>query len=61
MKILPFLKLIGSWDVELEIEVANEDELYIHLNDFRNKFSDIIRDFDIIRVVETVKYNFFPF
>lgn len=60
-KATQFLKLIGSWDMEIEFETENEDELYQILNDLRKKFSEIIRDFDILRITETYKYNYFPF
>ena len=60
-KATQFLKLIGSWDLEIEFETENEDELYTILQDLRNKFSNIIRDFDIIRITKTYKYNYFPF
>ncbi len=56
-----FLRLIGSWDLEIEFETENEDELYQILNEIRKKFHEIIRDFDIIRIVETNKFNLFPF
>ncbi len=46
------MKLIGSWDLEIEFEVENEDELYREINKMRKEFSDIIRDYDIIRVTE---------
>lgn len=60
-KIAQLIKLIGSWDIELEYEVENEDELYKELGELRNKFSDIIRDYDIIRITKTYKYNYYPF
>jgi DNA-binding Lrp family transcriptional regulator len=60
-KATQLLKLIGSWDLEIEFETENEDELYKILTDVRMKFSDIIRDFDILRITETYKYNYFPF
>lgn len=60
-KVTQFLKLIGSWDLEIEFETENEDELYKVLTDMRKKFSNIIRDFDILRITETYKYNYFPF
>jgi DNA-binding Lrp family transcriptional regulator len=56
-----FLKLIGSWDLEIEFETENEDELYKILNELRKEFSEIIRDFDILRITETYKYNYYPF
>lgn len=60
-KITQFLKLIGSWDIELEIESESEDEFHKILLDIRKKFSEIIRDFEVIRVTHTHKYNYFPF
>ena len=60
-KATQFLKLIGSWDLEIEFETEDEDELYKILIDIRKKFSKIIRDFDILRITETFKYNYFPF
>jgi len=60
-KATQFLKLIGSWDLEIEFETENEDELYKILTDIRKQFSDIIRDFDILRITKTHKYNYFPF
>jgi Lrp/AsnC family transcriptional regulator, leucine-responsive regulatory protein len=60
-KATQFLKLIGSWDMEIELETENEDELYSILNEIRKEFSDIIRDFDILRITETFKYDYYPF
>ncbi len=60
-KATQFLKLIGSWDLEIEFETENEDELYKILTEIRKQFSPIIRDFDILRITETYKYDYFPF
>jgi len=60
-KATQFLKLIGSWDLEIEFEAESEDDLYNTLNEFRKDFSEVIRDFDIIRITKTFKYNYFPF
>ena len=60
-KATQFLKLIGSWDLEIEFETENEDELYKILTEIRKQFSEIIRDFDILRITETFKYDYFPF
>jgi len=60
-KAVQLLKLIGSWDLEIEWEVANEDECYQVINEFRNFFSDIIREYDIIHIIKVYKYNYFPF
>jgi DNA-binding Lrp family transcriptional regulator len=60
-KVPQLLKLIGSWDLEIEFEVENEDELHNYLTEIRKEFSNIIRDFDIIRIIKTYKYDYFPF
>jgi Lrp/AsnC family transcriptional regulator, leucine-responsive regulatory protein len=60
-KITQMLKLIGSWDLEFEVETSGEEELYEILTEIRKKFSDIIRDFDILRIIKTIKYDYFPF
>ncbi|MDD5192208.1 MAG: winged helix-turn-helix transcriptional regulator [Candidatus Nanoarchaeia archaeon] len=60
-KATQFLKLIGSWDLEIEFETENEDELYRILTEIRKEFSDIIRDFDILRITKNYKFSFFPF
>src|SRR3989344_7487923 len=46
-KITQFLKLVGSWDVEIEIEVEDENELYKIIDEIRKEFNDVIRDYDI--------------
>lgn len=60
-KATQLLKLIGSWDIEIEFETESEDELHSILSEVRQKFSHIIRDFDIIRITDNYKFNFFPF
>ena len=60
-KATQLLKLIGSWDLEIEFETENEDSLYKIITEIRKEFSNVIRDFDIIRITETYKYDYFPF
>ncbi len=56
-----FLRLLGSWDVELEFEVRDEEHLHRILMDVRNRFSDIIRDYDTLLIYREHKLNYFPF
>ncbi len=56
-----FLKLLGSWDIELEFEVNDEEELHRILLELRNKFSGIIRDYDTLLIYKEHKLNYFPF
>ncbi len=56
-----YLKLVGAWDCELEFEVENENQLHDILLEIRNKFSDIIRDYDTLLINKEHKLNYFPF
>ncbi|MBS3094105.1 Lrp/AsnC family transcriptional regulator [Candidatus Pacearchaeota archaeon] len=60
-KATQFLKLIGSWDLEIEFEVETSDELYENLNQIRKDFADIIKEYEVLKITKTLKYNFFPF
>lgn len=59
--ILFVVKVIGNYDLQLEIEVKEYAEIEKILKEFRQKFSQYIRDFEILRVIKECKYDFFPF
>ncbi|MBR9693225.1 Lrp/AsnC family transcriptional regulator [Candidatus Woesearchaeota archaeon] len=56
-----YLKLVGSSDTELEFEVESDEQLHKILLEIRNKFSDIIRDYDTLLIKEEHKLNYYPF
>jgi len=56
-----FLKLIGSWDIEIEFELDDEDTLYKIIADIRKEFSAILRDYDTLRIIKTHKMDYYPF
>lgn len=58
---MQYLKLVGSWDVELEFEVKDDEQLHEILLEIRNKFSDIIRDYDTLLIHQEHKLNYYPF
>ena len=58
--IVGIIKLIGLWDFEMELEVENKEQMLKITRDFRDKFRDIIKDFEIIPLFHEYKYNFFP-
>jgi Lrp/AsnC family leucine-responsive transcriptional regulator len=60
-KVTQMLKVVGSWDVEIEVECSSEAEYYSILNDIRTEFSNVIREFETLRVDKTLKYDFYPF
>ena len=59
--IIFIMTLIGSYDLSLELEVFSHRELQETIKKFREKFSENIRDFEIIFNTYEYKYNYFPF
>lgn len=45
-------KVLGEWNIELDIEVSSIEEFYSIANDIRYKFSDIVQKFDTLLVTE---------
>lgn len=50
-----WVKTIGSWDMEHEIEVESMQDFYNILKDIRNKYSDIIQTMDSVMVTNEYK------
>ncbi len=56
-----FLKLLGNWDIEMEFEVENEEQLHDILLEIRNQFSEVIKDYDTLLIRKEHKLNYYPF
>lgn len=50
--IVDWSKVLGEWDIELEIEVPSIHDFYRISNEIRHKFSDVIQTFDSVLVSE---------
>ncbi len=50
-----WVKVIGSWDMEHEIEVESMQEFYKVIKDIRNKYSDIIQTMDSVNITHEYK------
>ncbi len=57
--ILAYIKLLGRWNLDIEIEPKNAKELQKFLISLRNKF-DIIEDYELIQIIEDYGIDFFP-
>ena len=58
--IVGIIKLVGSWDFEIEFEVENQEEMLDITRKIRDKFKDITKNFEVIPLFHEYKYNFFP-
>jgi len=52
-------KVLGNWDIELEFEVYSEKEFDKILENIKDKFSDIIRNIEIITISKEHKFVYF--
>lgn len=59
-RITYIVEVMGEWDIEIEAEVADEEEFRRILMGFRDQFGDYIRDYDVLRVYQEHKMNYFP-
>lgn len=57
--ILSTTKLLGKWNLDVEIEPENAKELQRFIIDLRNKFS-IIEDYEFIQIIEDYGIDFYP-
>jgi DNA-binding Lrp family transcriptional regulator len=58
--IVAVIKLIGLWDFEIEFEVDSKQAMLDLTRKFRDKFKDIIKEFEVLPLFHEYKYNFFP-
>lgn len=57
--VLATAKLLGKWNLDIEIHVQNAKELQKFLIELRNKYS-LIADYELIQILEDYSLDFFP-
>jgi len=57
--ILAHAKLLGKWDLDIEIQPKDALELQQFVIELRNKFK-IIKDYELIQIIEDYCLDFFP-
>ena len=60
VNVIALIKFIGQWDFEIEFEVDSRELLLDLTRGFRDKFKDVIKEFEIIPLFHEYRYNFFP-
>jgi Lrp/AsnC family leucine-responsive transcriptional regulator len=53
-------RVIGSWDFELDLEVEDYGKFQAIMNDLREKFSDMVQNYEFIIVSKEFKLDLFP-
>lgn len=59
-RIIALIKSLAEWDYEVDIEVENFSQLKDFTMDLTTQFSEVIRNYDILRILNMPKYTFFP-
>ena len=60
INVIGIIKIIGEWDFEVEFEVNSQQTMLDFMREFRDRFKDVINEFEVIPLFHEYKYNFFP-
>lgn len=53
------VKVLGNWDLEPEFEVHSEEEFNMILQEIKDKYSDIIKNIEIVAISKEHKFVYF--
>ena len=54
------VQTIGSWDLEIELEVENFEQYYQIMNEIQEKFNEIIKSYESVLFSSEPKQSFVP-
>lgn len=60
LHIIYLTELVGGADVEIEFQVRTNDELYQYLKELRERFPDLIRDYEFMQYTKEYKFTYLP-
>ncbi len=58
--IVGIIRMVGMWDFELEIESEKQEDVVDMMRSLRDRFHDVIKEFEMFPLFHEYKYNFFP-
>ncbi|MFH0906376.1 MAG: Lrp/AsnC family transcriptional regulator [archaeon] len=54
------VETIGSWELEFEVEIENEDKLFEIIKDIKSSFPNFIKRLEYLRIIKDHKYIYLP-
>jgi len=60
LQVVGAIRLVGLWDFEIEFEVKSREEMLKLTRDFRDRFKEVIKEFELLSLYHEYKYDFFP-
>jgi len=58
--IIHIIKCIGNWDLEVEIEAENVEQIYSLIEDIKTRYPKAVKKIDIVIITKEHKLEFFP-
>ena len=55
--IVQYIRLVGSWDAEIEVEIEDEDKLYQIIHTIRENFRDMIRQYEVLHQTAPIPFD----
>jgi DNA-binding Lrp family transcriptional regulator len=59
-EIIAFHKTIGEWDIEIDIEAKNRNEIKSIIRSVREKFKHLIKEIDTVEIINIHKRQYLP-
>lgn len=59
-RVIAIIETLGEWDLEIDLEVENTEQLRTFLNQLIDKVPNTIQDYQTIEIVTMRKFNFLP-
>jgi len=60
LNVVGVIRLVGLWDFEIEFEVRTKEEMLGFTRDLRDRFKEVIKEFELLALLHEYRYNFFP-
>ncbi len=57
--IIYIVESVGPWQMEMDVEVKNMADFRKMINDFSNKFTEVINDYSVLNVYDEYKFRLF--
>jgi DNA-binding Lrp family transcriptional regulator len=54
-------RLLGQWDLEINMDVDNANQFRMIMMEIKSKFSDLIKEYNTLQISKVHKFNFYPF
>jgi Lrp/AsnC family transcriptional regulator for asnA, asnC and gidA len=59
-EIIDVIRMMGEWNVELDIDVRNSFEFHKLVMSIKDEFPHMIQDYDSLQIFKEYKFHFFP-